>query len=842
MNLFRRGRKQQAPASGPLHPDDNQWFRPAEPTNRGAKKRKSAAKRPVQLMQQTQPVPRPVTPDDETQTITPPPDWLDDTTQIPRVDGSAPAAAGGAGGTRAAAKKAAPRPPRRKRSKLRRVAWGTLTLLTLGFIVVLVAYARITIPDANAAAVRQTTRVYYAGGSEEIGRFGDVNRTEVTLDKMPQSLRDAVLAAENRNFYSDSGISPKGITRALWVNLRGGSAQQGGSTITQQYVKNYYLTPARTLKRKVREALLSIKIDQKLSKDQILEDYLNTIYLGRGAYGVQAAAKAYFGVDVSQLTPGQSVLLASIIRAPSRYDPSDKEGLGLLKARWAYVADAMVATHTLNPQQRAALVFPKFPKQAQSQSRYGGQRGYILTTVRNELLARGLSREQIDNGGYRVVTTLDKQAQESALAAVAKEFPKTKNKGLRVGLVAVQPKTGNVMAMYGGKDFLGKDRYAQVNAAYYPIQPGSTLKIFTTAALLENGYTMDSVFTGNSPLHLPGSKPVRNEFNKSYGSVTLQRALDESINTAFVQATFKLGSAKVRDAIEAAGIPHDTPGLETNARITLGIASVRPVLVADAVATLCGGGIHAEQHIVDKVYATNGGEAPLRKPVISPNPVFPPEVVSKTIAAMEDVVKHGTGTAALKLHRPVAGKTGTHQSLTAWFSGCTPQLAGSVVYFKGDGTKSLDGVAGLPTFFGAVYPAATWTTFMKGALRGQQVEKFPVATADGQGQPTANPNQISGSQPVAPPEGGTVLQFPGFDNGPSSYTPAPKVTPTPTATGKSTAKPSAKPVTVTSAVCTNDRKKATQSVPYDARCSADGRLGKTGGGAPAARGGAPPPT
>jgi membrane peptidoglycan carboxypeptidase len=859
MNPFRRGRKQQAPASGPLHPDDDQWFRPVESKGRGAKKRKSAAKvaappsaaaaRAAQLRQETQPTPRPPTPDDETQTITPPAGWLDDTTQIPRVTDAAPPlaeAAGGAGGTRTAAKKAGPgKPPRRKRSKLRTFAWGVLTLITIGFVAILVVYARIDVPNANAAATRQTTRVYYAGGTEEIGRFGDVNRSEVSLDKMPQPLRDAVLAGENRNFYSDSGISPKGIARALWVNLRGGSAQQGGSTITQQYVKNYYLTPARTIKRKFREALLSIKIDQKLSKDQILEDYLNTIYLGRGAYGVQAAAKAYFGVDVQSLTPSQSLVLASVIRAPSRYDPNDKAGAAALKARWGYIADVMVSSHTLTAPQRAALKYPKFPAQAQSQSRYGGQRGYILTTVRRELLDRGLSAEDIDNGGFRVVTTLDKQAQESALAAVAKEFPKTKNKGLRVGLVAVQPKTGNIMAMYGGKDFLGKDKYAQVNAAYYPIQPGSTLKIFTTAALLEAGYTMDSVFTGNSGLKLPGSRPVNNEFNKSYGPVTLQKALDQSINTAFVQATYKLGSSKVRDAIEAAGIPHDTPGLETNARITLGIASIRPVLIADAVATLCGGGIHAEQHIVDKVYATNGGQAPLRKPVISPSPVFPPEVVAKTIAAMEDVVKHGTGTAALKLHRPVAGKTGTHQSLTAWFSGCTPQLAGSVVYFKGDGTKSLDGVAGLPTFFGAVYPAATWTTFMKGALRGQPVAKFPVVNADGSTGPqaTTNPNDTT-TAPVGPPDGGTKLQFPGFDNGPSGYSPTPKPTPTPTstgkATGKATPKATAKPTTASTAVCTNDRKKATEQMPYDARCTADGRLGKTGGGAPAARGGAPP--
>ena len=189
------------------------------------------------------------------------------------------------------------------------------------FLMAFIAYARIDVPPVNASAQRQTTEVYYADNKTFLGRFGETNRTIVPLSSMPIHLRDAVLAAENRSFYTDSGVSPKGIARALWVNLKGGQTQ-GGSTITQQYVKNYYLTSERSIQRKLKEAFLSIKIDKQRSKDQILEDYLNTIYLGRGAYGVEAAAKAYFNTSVGKLDIAQGAVLASIVRSPANYDPS----------------------------------------------------------------------------------------------------------------------------------------------------------------------------------------------------------------------------------------------------------------------------------------------------------------------------------------------------------------------------------------------------------------------------------------------------------------------------------------------------------------------------------------
>jgi membrane peptidoglycan carboxypeptidase len=707
-------------------------------------------------------------------------------------DGTPPG--GGApppGGAGAAGSSPPPRPPRppkaakppRKKHRVQRVLLSLAGIFAIVFLMLWVAYARIQIPKPNDSALRQTTRVLYADAKEpEIGRFGDTNRSIVTLDKIPITLRDAVLAAENRSFYTDNGVSPKGMARALWVNLRGGSTQ-GGSTITQQYVKNYYLTQERTIKRKFREALLSIKIDKVRSKDQILEDYLNTIYLGRGAYGMQAAAKAYFDKDVSKLSVSESFVLAGIIQSPARYDPAETEGLAGLRNRWNYVANAMVQTGKLTADQRAALKFPKFPENAKTQSRYGGQKGYILNAIKAELLARGVPKEEIENGGLRIVSTLDRKAQESAVAAVTKEFPKTANKGLRVGLAAVQPKTGMVLAMYGGKDFLGKDKYAQVNTATVPIQPGSTMKVFALAALLKDGIPLDATFSGKSPIKVPGGS-VQNEFNQSYGKkVTLLKGLEQSINTVFVDATLTIGPADIKKAMVAAGIPEDSAGLNLNALIALGTASIRPIEVVDAYATLCGEGYRAPQYMVQEVFRANGGEYPIDKIEVPTKPAFDAPVVSDVIKAMRNVVQNGTGTRARALGRPAAGKTGTHQDLTAWFTGCTPQLAASVVYFKGDGTQSLDGSGGMSTFFGGTYPTQTWTTFMAGALKGEPVEQFTSVKGV---ESTATPTPTDEPAPLPPPvattrptSGPVFPTFPPFPRPTFTFPPRPTSTPPP---------------------------------------------------------------
>jgi membrane peptidoglycan carboxypeptidase len=656
----------------------------------------------------------------------------------------------------------------RRRHRLLRAVLALVAIIGLGFGILLIAYARTTIPAANAGVLQQTSQVYYLNGKTELGRFGDTDREIVPLASMPQSLRDAVVAAENRTFYTDSGISVKGILRAVWVNLRGGS-EQGGSTITQQYVKNYYLTSQRSLSRKLTEALLSIKIDHKLSKDQILENYLNTIYLGRGAYGVEAAAKAYFNEDVSKLTPAQGAVLAAVIRSPSLYDPSTTKGLAELRSRWAYVLDGMVSDGKLSAADRAAQVFPTISSKAKDSSRFGGQKGYLLGAVEDELEARGLTQDQIENGGLQIITTLDRQAQDAAEAAVPADFPKTQNAGVRVGLTAVQPDTGRILAMYGGKDFLGTDKYAQVNSATYPIEPGSGMKPFALAAALENGYGLNSVFDGNSPLALPGNQSIRNEFNTSYGpSVTLFEGLTESINTVYVDLAVHLGPPKIRDALVRAGIPNDAPGLANVYDIPLGTFSVPPTVVANAYATLCGTGVHADQHIVENVRNPDGSPHAITKIAVTPAPVFSSPVRSDVLRAMVNVVENGTGTAAKALGRPAAGKTGTHQSLTAWFNGCTPQIAASVDYFKGDGTESLDGTAGLSTFFGAVYPAQTWTTFMTAALKGKPVQNFNigngvVGTLDLAPSPNPSATPTGGASPGASTN---PAPFPTFSVGP----------------------------------------------------------------------------
>jgi membrane peptidoglycan carboxypeptidase len=395
-----------------------------------------------------------------------------------------------------------------------------------------------------------------------------------------------------------------------------------------------------------------------------------------------------------------------------------------------------------------------------------------------------LSKDQVENGGLHIVTTLDAQAQASAEAAVPAQFPKTANKGVRVGLAAVEPGQGRILAMYGGKDFLGKDKYAQVNAATTPIQPGSGMKPFALAAALENGFSLDSTFTGKSPFTFPGGS-IRNEFNTSYGKkVSLYDGLEQSINTVFVDMTLQVGPEKVREAMVRAGIPNDAPGLNNFPLVGLGVASIKPVDVANAYATICSGGIHAQPHIVEKVFGANGGVLVIKKPEISADPVFAKPVISDVLRAMEYVVNgpQGTGARARTLGRPVAGKTGTHQSLTAWFNGCTPQIAASVDYFRGDGTDSLDGVGGLPTFFGAVYPTQTWTAFMSGALKGKPVVDFKIGPGvKGTATPTSTPTETSAPVETSRPTGGiTFPPFPPFTLPPGNGGGGGQSTPTPT--------------------------------------------------------------
>ncbi|WP_162606630.1 transglycosylase domain-containing protein [Jiangella asiatica] len=623
------------------------------------------------------------------------------------------------------------RATRPKRTGWRRVVnWKTfgfsvLGLFLLGAAGIGIAFAVIDVPEPNDFSTSEATIVYFDDGETELGRFSAENREIVDSAQIPETLKQAVVAAEDRSFYENSGFSVTGMARAAWDTLRGNPSAGGGSTITQQYVKNYYLTQDRSYTRKLRELVISVKIDQEVDKDQILADYLNTIWFGRGNYGVQTASRSYFGVDVEQLDLAQSVALAAILRSPTLYDPTlGPENAERFAQRFQYVLDGMVTTGATD-QATADATAPPEVLPEQQVNRYGGPNGYLLMMVRDELLAMGYDEPEVETGGLRVTTSFNAQAQAAAVAAVTEERPTEDADRVHVGLAAVRPDDGAVVAVYGGPDAVQQSFNDAVDAVP---QAGSTVKPFTLAAALENGYSLDSRFWGNSPFDPPElGPPVNNQGEEDYGrQVSLERSMENSINTAFVDLTMEIGAETVIDALVRAGFPQDDQ-LQANPRVTIGIGGVSALNMANSYATLAAQGMHADPYVVAEVLDRDGQvdyahEATTER-------VFEPDVMADVTYSLTETVDQGTADVAQDLDRPVAAKTGTHDDKTAWFSGYTPQLAASVVYFRGDGTaagtESLDGVGGMDHFSGGAYPGRTWTAFMEAAVEGLPEEEFP---------------------------------------------------------------------------------------------------------------------
>jgi membrane peptidoglycan carboxypeptidase len=659
--------------------------------------------------------------------------------------------------------------PRREHDGVRR--WVPsfkqfLALVGVGFLALValigVAYAATPIPQPNDLISAQTTIVYFDDGKTEIGRFGEQNRIIVPLDQVPDHVQKAVLAAEDRSFYENRGISPTGIARAFWTNLRGG-ATQGGSTITQQYAKNAYLSSERTYKRKFKEFFIAVKLARRDDKDKILADYLNTIYFGHGAYGIQTAAQTYFDKDAKDLTVAEGAVLASVIRSPANYDPVDDAGR--LQGRFNYVLDGMVTKGWLEPGERAGLQVPKLADPAKPK---GGTDYYLMDTVRRELKTHGFTDQDIDLGGLRVTSTFDRRSQRAAVRAVRQERPTENARNVHIGLSAVQPGTGAVVAMYGGSEA------GQLNEATQArVQPGSAFKPFTLSGALRDDIGLKSRFWGNSPYDVPGTdKEVNNEFNKDYGtSVDLVKATEDSINTAYVDLSVQMGARKALEAAVDAGIPVDTPGLTANAVTTLGTASVRNIDMANAYATFAAQGEAAQWYTVQEVKGANGGTRYQAKPKTTQ--AFDEDVMADVSYALQQVVKNGTGVEAQSLGRPAAGKTGTaalrpDTTTSAWFVGYTPQLSAAVDFYKGTGKADLDGVGGLSTFFGGEYPTRIWTAFMTAALQNKEVKEFPPPAHVGE---TVNPKPSKSPSPTESP------------------TDTPTATPTPTPTGTLTVVP-----------------------------------------------------
>jgi membrane peptidoglycan carboxypeptidase len=634
------------------------------------------------------------------------------------------------------------RPPGRLNSWLAWTGMALGALILLGTVgtttTMLMGYASTNVPEPNAEFKTATTLVYYSDGKTELGSFAIQNRQPITLKRMPDNIKQAVVSAENRSFWTDKGVSVRGMTRAGWTILRGGTLQ-GGSTITQQYIKVLYLNSEQTLARKFKEVFLAYKINKQLSKDQILEGYLNTIYFGHGAYGIQAASKAYFDVDAKELSVPQAAFLAAVINNPAALDPADEDNLPRLQERYAYVIMSMAETGAITPEEavKYSSKLPKFPDVPANQ-RYGGPKGFLLKMVERELATADIDASRVHGGGLKIVTTFDKDAQDAAIEASQKHTKEAadasgeKASKLHAAIASVDVGSGEVIALYGGPDFVKSSR----NWATTARPTASTFKTYAVAAAIKDGFSLNTRLNGNTFTPPGESTPVRNEYSYQYGpAVTLTKATTDSINTAFVDLTTKMenGPQKIIKMAQAAGAPKGA-GWDKTSRLPLGTAEVSPLAQAGAYATFANDGTYVANHVVKEV------RDPKKKVIYEADPEHR-RAVSEDIShdvtyALSNVVEEGTGRAVATLNRPVAGKTGTKDRenadgsgdiVSAWFVAYTKQISTAVMYVAGnDGNGDLDEFRrpGDPTFFGGTYPALTWADYMAKATEGQPIKQF----------------------------------------------------------------------------------------------------------------------
>ncbi|MGY1916849.1 transglycosylase domain-containing protein [Blastococcus sp. SYSU DS0973] len=656
---------------------------------------------------------------------------------------------------------------RKRRLKIVAAVMGGMLALLLVFVGVV--YASTEVPSPDSVSTKQTTVLYYSDGVTEMARLGDENRTNVPLSQVSEAAQRAVLAAENRSFYTDPGISFTGIVRAAWNNLTGGSTQ-GGSTITQQYVKNAFLTTDQTFSRKFQELFLAIKLDNNFSKEQILENYLNTIYYGRGAYGIEAAANTYFGVPAAELTPQQGAVLAVLIRSPSGNDPeTDPEGA---RTRWGLVLDAMVEEGWLTASEREASVYPEvLPRGDSPLGTPEGPEGHIVTQVRRELEAKGYDDQEINAGGLQITTTISKPAQDAATASAA-DVLDGEPENLRSALVSIDPRTGGVIAYYGGQNGTGTD-YAQAQR-----QPGSSVKPYVLATALEQGIGIRARRDGSSPQTFPDrEQAVTNSGGVSCGACTLTEAITRSLNTTFYGLAYEVGPENVRETILAAtGLPDtwQSGNLEgsttlananggTGSSIGIGEYEMRPFDQAQGFATLAADGVFRDAYFVSKV--TDSAGAVLLEQAGRPGEqVLPADVVNDVTVALKDVASYSRR--ALDGGREVASKTGTQglnrqDNSDAWMVGYTPSVSTAV--WMGTDVREPIRTARGQIVYGAGLPGAIWQEYMNAVLAGVSEEDLPdraLITGDsGEGVPeptTAPPPPVN--TPAAPATPSTPAQ------------------------------------------------------------------------------------
>jgi penicillin-binding protein 1A len=595
------------------------------------------------------------------------------------------------------------------------------------------------VPLPPAAEQAQTTFLTDLHGERLASIDSGENRVPVRLAAVPQRLVDAVLATEDRSFFSHGGIDPVGILRATWADARGRNLQ-GGSTITQQYVKQTFLDPKdRTVWRKLREASLSVKLERRYQKREILERYLNTVYFGRGAYGVQAASRAYFGKDVGDLDLGEAALLAGLIRSPETADPGTRPEAAT--ARRDRSLSAMRRAGKISRKQYEAAKAVPLDAAALQRGKQEpdvvdpASTGYFVEYVRAELVRR--YGEQVTyQRGLRVKTTLDLGLQRLAYDAVYKTLDRP-DSDPRAALVSIDGQ-GRVVAMVGGRDFTNAaDPKGKVNLAVgregggSGRQAGSTFKPFVLAAVVKNGFTVQSAFPAPPEVILPKADngkdyPVANFKDQDFGgSVNLIDATANSINTVYVQAQQAVGAEKVVEVAKAAGIRSD---LEPNASLVLGTEEVSVLELASAYSTFADRGVHVEPRTILEVRRGDGTVLLPERPAPSTR-VLDRSDADVVNQVLRQVVERGTGTNA-KVGVPLAGKTGTTQdNADAWFVGYTPKLTTAVWMGYAEGNaKKMTKVRGIEVNGGS-FPARIFRRYLTEVVKDPQyVGDFPTVS------------------------------------------------------------------------------------------------------------------
>ncbi|PST46348.1 penicillin-binding protein [Bifidobacterium callitrichos] len=590
-------------------------------------------------------------------------------------------------------------------------------------------YATTEVPAPEKVAMASNTTVYFSDGTTEMGTFSEQNREIIDCAVLPDYVGNAIVASENRSFYTDRGIDLQGIARALVNNVTKGT-RQGGSTITQQYAERYYLGETTSYTGKLHEAILALKIAQSQDKSQVLCNYMNTIYLGRGAYGIQAAAQAYFNKDAKDLTVSEAAMIAGIIPAPSTWDPAQNPKMA--QQRFHRVISIMKEDGYITAKEAAdASTMPDTVESTQ-QDMYKGPNGYLLQMVRDELVnSKAFTKDDLDTGGYRIVTTIDKSKQDlmqQVVSPASNGMQGVVPEGMQFGAMSVNPKDGSIISLYAGDDYLTKQLNNATQAQY---EVGSTMKAFALMGAVQDKVSLNTIFNGNSKRTYPGiAGTVSNVGGANLGYINLYKATAQSSNTVFMDLQTKLGTKKIAELAREAGVQSTSlDGSEPYTVLGNNALTVRDMTWAYS--TIANQGNKPTLHIVASVKNVHNED--LYQAPTSTTKVFEANDANLVTKALTGVVQSGTATEARSIGHTIAGKTGTSNNMyAASFVGYTPSVVSTFAMWYPDANGNPQEIPSFGRWTGhSDYPVHLFTQYMTQALAGTANESFPTAKDNG---------------------------------------------------------------------------------------------------------------